>query len=47
MRLFIIRALLIALLYLLFTYAVHWNEALVAAFVIEYILEPLINEKLR
>jgi hypothetical protein len=46
MRLFIIRLLLIALLWLLFTYAIHWGEALLIAYVVEYIFEPLINQYL-
>jgi hypothetical protein len=45
MKLFIIRILLIALLWLLFTYVIHWGEALIIAFVGEYIFEPLIVSK--
>jgi len=42
MKLFLVRLLLIALLWLLLTYVIHWPEALITAFVVEYILEPLL-----
>jgi len=45
MKLFIIRLLLILVFYLLFTYAIHWEAALLAAFVVSYIFEPLIASK--
>ena len=45
MKVFIIRLLLIAALYLLFRFALSWPEALLTAYVIEYILEPIIIPK--
>jgi len=46
MKLFIIRLLLIALLYLLFAFVIHWEAAIVWAFVGEYVFEPLISQYL-
>jgi len=45
MKLFIIRLLLIAVLFLVFNYVIHWEPALLWAFVIAYIFEPLIASK--
>jgi len=45
MKLFIIRLLLIAILFLLFTYVVKTEPALLWAFVVCYIIEPLIVSK--
>jgi len=46
MRLFIVRLILITLLFLLFTYVIHWDLAIVWAFVVTWILEPLITSKI-
>jgi len=45
MKLFIIRLLLIAILFLLFTYVVKTEPALLWAFVVTYIIEPLVISK--
>lgn len=45
MKQFIIRLILIVLFYLLFRYAITFENPLLAAFVGCYIIEPLILEK--
>lgn len=47
MKLFIIRALLITLLYVVFRFMLRQPDALLIAFVLEYIFEPLISQYLK
>lgn len=48
MRTMLIRAVLFALFLLLFMYVVHVNaDAVLCAFVATYIIEPLIQDKLK
>ena len=46
MKLFIIRFLIIAVLYMFFRFVFRQPEALLIAFVLEYIVEPLITSKI-
>jgi len=47
MKLFIIRLMIIACLWLLLNFVIRRADALLIAFVLEYIIEPFIVEKMR
>lgn len=46
MKLFLLRLLIIAALFLLFNFVLLWPGALLIAFIIEYIIEPVIVTKI-